>query len=123
MHKILRVVLIAPSLLFLAMGIGLLGAPAFVSPKLGMPVLSGVGLSTQIADMASFFLTLGCCMAIGLATGNRTWLLPPIMLLGFAAVGRVLAWLLHDAALAWDMILVEAVVAGLMGLLVQPRKR
>mgnify|MGYP000275974932 CR=1 FL=1 len=36
------------------------------------------------------------------------------MLLGFAAFGRVIAWLVHGAALAWDMIVVEIAVVALL---------
>lgn len=114
MQSTLRLVLIAPAALFILMGLAWLAAPGFVSPKLGMPLLSGVGLSTQIADLASFFLTLGSCIAIGLMTNNRFWFYPAAMLLGIAAGGRVLAWLLHDAALAGDMIAVEIVLATLL---------
>ncbi len=58
-----------------------------------MALLDGRGLSTQLADLASFFLTLGGCILAGLITGNRLWFYPAVSLLGVAAFGRVLAWL------------------------------
>ncbi len=102
------------AVLFVLTGIAWLVVPTLVATKLGMTLLTGVGLSTQIADLASFFLTLGGCMLIGLTTGNRVWFYPAIMLLGIAAGGRILAWLFHDAALALDMIIVEVIVAALL---------
>jgi energy-converting hydrogenase Eha subunit E len=92
-------------------GIAWLVFPSFVATQLGMTLLSGVGLSTQIGDLASFFLTLGSCVMIGLITSKREWFYPAIMLLSIAAVGRILFWLFHDAALALDMIAVEAITA------------
>lgn len=82
--------------------------------QLGMPLLDGLGLSTQIGDLASFFLTLGSCMLLGLVTGNQIWFYPPMMLLGFAAISRTLAWLIHDAAFPPDVIAVETVLAVLL---------
>lgn len=92
----------------MSIGVGWWVAPGFVGAQLGMTLLSGAGLSTQIGDLASFFLTLGACILIGLATGKRVWLYPPIILLGLAIAGRVIAWLFHDAELLIEAIAVEA---------------
>ncbi len=96
-----------PALIFSFVGFAWWIAPDFVSAKLGMPLLNEVGLSTQIGDLGSFFFTLGGCILIGLATGNRIWLYPSIMLLTFAIAGRSIAWLFHSAALPVEMIAVE----------------
>ncbi|MGF1469740.1 MAG: hypothetical protein ACFCGT_26750, partial [Sandaracinaceae bacterium] len=74
----------------------------------------GRGLSTQVADLAAFFLTAGACILVGLTTGDRLWFYPTILMLGLAAVGRVLAWLVHGAALTLDMIAVEAIVSTVL---------
>lgn len=50
-------------------------------------------------------------MLIALISGRRTWYYPAIMLLSLAAIGRVLAWLLHDAALALHLIGPEVLVS------------
>ena len=97
---------------FILVGLGWLWAPGLVSARLRMPLLEGDGLSTQIGDLAAFFLTMGGAIMIALRTNRSVWLYPPIMMLLFAATGRVIAWLGHGAGLALDMILVEAVVAG-----------
>jgi hypothetical protein len=73
----------------------------------------GLGLSSQVGDMSSFFLTLGICMLVALVSGHRAWYYPPVLLLLLAAVGRVVAWLLYDAALA-PQIAVEILVAAIL---------
>ncbi len=73
----------------------------------------GLGLSSQVGDMSSFFLTMGICMLLALVTGRRVWYYPPAMLLLLTAIGRLIAWLLHDAALA-PQIGVEVVVAVIL---------
>ena len=58
-------------------------------------------------------LTLGICILVALVSGRRAWYYPPALLLLLTAVGRVIAWLLHDAALA-SQIGVEVVVAVIL---------
>jgi hypothetical protein len=48
---------------------------------------------------------------MGLTTQRTLWYFPPIILLSLTAVGRILAWLLHDAALATNLIAPEIIVA------------
>ncbi len=126
MKSVLHIVAGVPATLFVLIGLAWWVAPEFVGAQLGMPMLEGVGASTQVGDLGSFFLTLGSCVLIGLGTGNRVWFYPSIMLLGLASFGRVLAWLFHDAALAYDMIAVEVVsIAALFfvsGKLTEPRR-
>ncbi|MGF1510368.1 MAG: hypothetical protein ACFB9M_12790 [Myxococcota bacterium] len=102
------------AIIFLLIGLGWLVAPSLVGRQLGMPLLDGVGLSTQIGDLASLFLTLALCILLALKSGIRIWFYPAIMLLSLTAVGRVLAWALHGAALALDLIGIEVVVASLL---------
>tara|TARA_R110000772_G_scaffold129051_3_gene236948 strand:- start:4436 stop:4885 length:450 start_codon:yes stop_codon:yes gene_type:complete len=110
----LRVLVLVPALLFIVTGVRWLIAPAGVAPMLGLTLEEGIGLSSQVGDLAGFFLTLGACMLIALISGHRLWYYPAIMLLAFAAVGRVLAWLLHDAALALQLIAPEVIIALLL---------
>ena len=98
-------------ILFLLTGLRWLLAPAGIAPDFGLALGSGIGLSSQVGDMSAFFLTLGVCMLMGLTTQRSVWYYPPIMLLLLTAVGRVLAWLLHDAALATQLIAPEVMVS------------
>ena len=98
-------------ILFLVTGLRWLLAPAGIAPDFGLALGSGIGLSSQVGDMSAFFLTLGVCMLTGLTTQRSVWYYPAIMLLLLTAVGRVLAWLLHDAALATQLIALEVIVS------------
>ena len=114
MDKVWKIVLGALAVGFVLMGLMWLLVPGFISGMMRMNLLTGDGLSTQIGDLASFFLALGGCIGAAIVTTRSIWLYPPVMLLGFAAVGRVIAWLLHDAGFAIDMILFEVVVATML---------
>ncbi len=120
MKKILKVLVLLPAILFVVTGLRWLVAPAGVAPMFGLSLADGVGLSTQIGDMSAFFLTLGICVLVALVSGRRAWYYPPVLLLLLTAMGRILAWLVHDAALAVDLIALEIIVSGL--LLVASRK-
>ena len=98
-------------ILFLVTGLRWLLAPVGIAPDFGLALGSGIGLSSQVGDMSAFFLTLGVCMLMGLTTQRSVWYYPPIMLLSLTAVGRVLAWLIHDAALATQLIAPEVIVS------------
>ena len=111
MNIALRAIVLLCGVLFIIAGLRWLLAPAGVAPEFGLVLSSGVGLSSQIGDMSAFFLTLGVCILMGLTTQRTIWYYPPIILLSLTAVGRVLAWLLHDAALATDLIAPEVIVA------------
>jgi uncharacterized membrane protein len=113
-NKLLRVVVAIPAIFFMVTGLRWVVAPAGVAPEFGMPVLEGVGLSTQIGDLGAFFFCVGLFVLIGLVTQIRSWFYAPAMLLGVTAVFRVLAWLFHDAAFTPDMIVVELIIAGLL---------
>ena len=98
-------------ILFLVTGLRWLLAPAGVAPDFGLTLGSGIGLSSQVGDMSAFFLTLGVCILMGLTTQRSVWYYPPIILLSLTALGRVLAWLIHDAALATQLIAPEVIVS------------
>ena len=111
MNVALRAIVLLCGVLFIITGLRWLLAPAGVAPEFGLVLSTGVGLSSQIGDMSAFFLTLGVCILMGLITQRAIWYYPPIILLSLTAVGRVLAWLLHDAALAMNLIAPEVIVA------------
>ena len=114
MNKILKVIVAAPAILFLIIGVRWLAAPAGVAAEFGMPLLDGLGRSTQIGDLAAFFVGIGTMMLLGVATQRNTWFLAPAILLSLTAVFRVVAWLAHDASFAAEQIAVEVVVSALL---------
>ena len=111
MNVALRAIVLLCGVLFIVTGLRWLLAPAGMAPEFGLALSTGVGLSSQIGDMSAFFLTLGVCILMGLTTQRTLWYYPPIILLSLTAVGRILAWLLHDAALAMNLIAPEVIVA------------
>ena len=106
MNKVLKLLVLLPAILFVVIGLRWLVAPAGIAPNFGLTLQEGIGLSTQIGDLSSFFLTLGICMLIALTSQRRIWFYPPMILLGITALGRIIAWLFHDATLTVDLILV-----------------
>lgn len=114
MNKILSALVFLPAILFLVTGLRWLVDPAGVAPEFGLVLGDGLGLSSQVGDMSSFFLTIGILMLVALVTGRRVWYYPPAMLLLLTAIGRLIAWLVHDAALAPQQIGVEVVVTVIL---------
>ena len=114
MNKILSALVFLPAILFLVTGLRWLVDPAGVAPEFGLVLGDGLGLSSQVGDMSSFFLTMGILMLVALVTGRRVWYYPPAMLLLLTAIGRLIAWLVHDAALAPQQIGVEVVVTVIL---------
>ena len=97
---------------FAFQGVAWLIDPARVAAGLGMPLLDGLARSTQVGDLACFFLVAGVTMLLGTRPGRSDLLYVPAALIGGAAVTRTLAWLLQGAAFAAFFITVEVVVGA-----------
>jgi hypothetical protein len=123
MQRILQSLAAVGALIFLFVGVAMWVAPTFVAGELGMPLLDGLGRSTQIADIAALFLAMGGCIAVGLVTRNRMWLAPSALILGLASTGRVLAWAVHGASFATLEISVEVFfTVVLVSLIARPNR-
>jgi hypothetical protein len=114
MNNSLRIAVAIPALTFILVGVLWLLDPARVAGELGMPLLDGLGRSTQIGDLAAFFFGGGLMVLIGLKTGNATWLHAPALLLGLTAIFRTVAWAIQGAPFATEQIVVELVVTALL---------
>ena len=110
MKNVLRVIAGLAGTLFFLNGLQWIISPASVADSLGMPLLEGVGLSTQIGDLGSFFITVGAMTLIGAITTTRHWFYAPSMLLLVAALYRTLSTVLHGAAFALPSIAIEIIV-------------
>lgn len=113
-NRVLQVIASLPGILFLVTGLRWLIDPAGAAAALGMPLLEGVGRSTQIGDLSAFFLVLALFTLTGVATLKRHWFYAPVALLVIAAFSRIVAWLVQDAALALNLIVPELVIAALL---------
>ncbi|CAA0111478.1 Uncharacterised protein [Halioglobus japonicus] len=114
MKTLFRILVALPAILFVVMGLRWAVDPTGAAAGLGMTLMEGVGLSSQIGDVGSFFLAMGIMMLLGLVTAKASWFQASALLLALAAVFRVLAWLFHEAALTPDMIIVEVVLAAVL---------
>ena len=110
----LRIATVVLGAFFTLQGLGWLATPGRAAASLGMPLLDGMGRSTQIGDLTSFFLVAGLLMLGGSRPGHARLLSIPAMMLGVAAVARTLAWALHGAAFATPFIAIEVAVAALL---------
>lgn len=110
MKNILRVFAGLFGTLFLINGLQWIIAPANIAAQLGMPLLEGVGLSTQIGDMGSFFITVGAMSIIGAVSQTRHWFYAPSMLLLVAALFRTLSTAIYGAPFVLPAIVVEVSV-------------
>ena len=120
MKNTLRVVAGLLGTLFLINGLQWIIAPANIAAQLGMPLLEGVGLSTQIGDMGSFFITVGAMTLIGALSQTRHWFYAPSMLLLVAALFRTLSTAIYGAPFVLPAIVVEVSV-GLFLIFAGPR--
>lgn len=114
MNPRLRLVVTILGAVFALQGVGWLIAPARLAESLGMPLLDGLGRSTQVGDFAAFFLTAGITMLIGTRPGRARVLLFPAGLIGGAALMRTLAWLLQGADFAFVFIAVEVATGAIL---------
>ena len=96
---------------FMLMGLRWWFDPAGSAAEFGMTLSTGAGLSTEIGDISSLFITGSLCMFLGLFKGDVRWFYAPTLLVVFAAIGRTIAWAFHDASLALNFILPEVVFA------------
>jgi hypothetical protein len=113
-QKALMVVIALLAVNFIVTGLRYIIDPATVASEFGMPLLDGLGRSSQIGDLSAFFMSMGIFMLLALKTGERLWFYPTTILLSLTALSRVLAWAFQDAALATTMIVAEVVISGLL---------
>lgn len=114
MRGFLRGVTIGLGLFFILQGAIWVADPGRAAAGLGMPLLDGLGRSTQVGDLSAFFLVGGATILAGSRRGRARLLYVPAGLVGVAAVMRTLAWALHGAAFAASFIAVEVVAGALL---------
>ena len=88
--------------------------PTAAALSLGMPLLDGIGRSTQIGDMSSFFVGGTLLCFIGALRQQGHWLQAVALLLTLTAIFRTLAWAVHGADLTVVFIVAEIVMAAIL---------
>jgi hypothetical protein len=114
MNKASRILAALPAVIFLVLGLRWLIDPSAAAQMLGMPLLDGIGRSSQIGDMSAYFIGGSIMIFAGIITANRTWLYASSLIIVLTAVFRVMAWLFHDAALATSLIVPELIFTGML---------
>jgi hypothetical protein len=108
---------ILAGLVALVMGVSALNwvaDPASAAQGLGMPLLDGIGRSTQVGDFTAFFSAVTIFCVLGVVTQRAHWLHSAATILGLAALARTLAWALHGAEFATVFIVMEMVMTTLL---------
>jgi len=110
MRSPLRIAIVLLGAFFAFQGLGWLVDPARAAAGLGMPLLDGLARSTQVGDLAAFFLVAGATMLLGTRPGRSGLLYVPAALVGGAAITRTIAWAFQGADFAFLFITVEIAV-------------
>jgi hypothetical protein len=108
--NIYRLLATLPGLLMGMNAVGWLTNPEETAKGLGMPLLEGVGRSTQIGDMGALFAGVTILVFWGAFRSQVHWLYSAALFLGCAAVIRTIAALAHGAAMAPQFIVPEVIL-------------
>ena len=114
MNKLLAGITLLVAVIFMLMGLRWLVDPSGAAEGLGMPLLEGLARSTQIGDLASFFVGGSVMTLMGLKTKQASWFQAAALLLGLTAVFRTFTWLFHDAPFAAELIAAEVVFCTIL---------
>lgn len=103
-----------PAVVFLIIGVFWVLQPGIMAENFGMVLSSDLGLSSQIGDLGSYFVSSALMIFYGIYTNNTHWFYPPILIMLLTALFRTLSTLLHDAPFAADMIGSEILFSGIL---------
>jgi hypothetical protein len=103
-----------PAVVFLIIGVFWVLQPGIMAENFGMVLSSGLGLSSQIGDLGSYFVSSALMIFYGIYTNNTHWFYPPILIMLLTALFRTLSTFLHDAPVAADMIGSEILFSGIL---------
>jgi hypothetical protein len=103
-----------PAIVFLIIGVFWVLQPGIMAENFGMVLSSGLGLSSQIGDLGSYFVSSALMIFYGIYTNNTHWFYPPILIMLLTALFRTLSTFLHDAPFAADMIGSEILFSGIL---------
>ena len=103
-----------PAVVFLIIGVFWVMQPGIMAENFGMVLSSGLGLSSQIGDLGSYFVSSALMIFYGIYTNNTHWFYPPILIMLLTALFRTLSTFLHDAPFAADMIGSEILFSGIL---------
>jgi len=103
--------LILPGVFFLLTGYQWLVSPETAADALMMPLLDGMGRSSQMSDIGGLFLGMGLVIIGAVVTRKGDWLMPVSIILTCIGIFRLLAFALQDATLIPQMVVIEIVLS------------
>jgi hypothetical protein len=109
-----RVLAVLVALFMGLLAVGWVFDPASAAENLGMPLLDGIGRSTQVGDLSALFVSATVLCLVGAIRQETPWLYSTALLLGTAALFRTTAWAFHGADLAVTSIVAELVMTGML---------
>ena len=110
--KVLVVVLCLP---LIALGVGAMFNPAFMSGRFGVDPQGIPGLSTIRGDVGGLLLGSAILMLVGVWRGNTTWFLAAAVMMSTVAFGRLVGFVVDglDAAIV-PAFVIEIVITAVM---------
>lgn len=122
MHVIFRILSIFGAFFFLYAGANWVFDPVEAAAMFQMPLLTGIGASSQIGDIGALFLTLSFFLFFGQLRGKSHWFYAASLMLGIIAVVRCLAWAQGYADFAPRPIVSEIVMLVIFVIAAQLRE-
>lgn len=101
-------------LLMAVIALGWLTDPSSAAANLGMPLLDGLGRSTQVGDFTAFFAGVAGFSLYAAWKENAHWARSAAIVLLLAALFRTTSWLMHDAVFATQQIVIEVVMGAVL---------
>ena len=115
MNKFLIILTTINGFLFLTLGLVWAISPYNAAANFGILIIpEGLGRSSLIGDIGSYFLCIGTMMILATYTLKSIWFYAPAMLLGVTALFRTLSWGIHDATFATQFIVIEILLVILL---------
>ncbi len=110
-RTVVRALATLPGVAMLINGVGMVTTPAQAVGNLGMPLLDGIGRSTQLGDFTGFFLAIAGFVCFGVLRSQAHWLYAAAWLLALAGGGRLAAFAINGAALPGALVAAEFTLA------------
>ena len=115
MNKFLVVLITLFGFQFFVIGLMWIILPYNIAATFGIySFAEGLGLSSQLGDTGSYFLSLGIMMIAAVYTQKSIWFYAPSLILAITALYRILSWIFHDATFATQFIVMEILIVFLL---------
>ena len=108
--NIVRLIMALPAIPMALTTLNFVINPSKAAEALGMELLTGIGLSTQLGDFGAFFAVAAFLIGAGSLFMKSEYFKIAALLFGSAALFRTIAWALNGAEFATSLIISEVVL-------------